>query len=135
MKRFAQENKLRNIWCLPYQPLNELSASLSAADLHVVVMGDAFVGITHPCKIYNALRVSAPVLCIGPKLCHLSEILAGIGGNSEWAPHGEAGLVVEKIHRIQRQSNGHRNGFDAGPDPYSRRTLLPRLVAELESAR
>jgi hypothetical protein len=36
--------------CLPYQPIEKLSASLSAADLHVVVMGDQYVGIVTPAK-------------------------------------------------------------------------------------
>ena len=40
VKAFAQQRRVKNILCLPYQPLDELSASLSAADLHVVVLGD-----------------------------------------------------------------------------------------------
>ena len=56
VKAYARETKLRNILCLPYQPLSELPSSLSSADLHVVVMGDAFTGIVHPCKIYNILN-------------------------------------------------------------------------------
>ena len=39
-----------NVLCLPYQALDQLSGVLSAADLHVVVMGNRFVGIVHPCK-------------------------------------------------------------------------------------
>ncbi len=42
VKAFASKHKLKNILCLPYQPLNKLANSLSAADLHAVVMGDAF---------------------------------------------------------------------------------------------
>ena len=37
---FASRHELNNIKVLPYQPLTMLSASLSAADMHVVVMGD-----------------------------------------------------------------------------------------------
>src|SRR6185369_16013481 len=33
----VRKSGLKNVRCLPYQPLNELSGSLSAADLHVVV--------------------------------------------------------------------------------------------------
>src|SRR5204863_8804221 len=69
----------KNILCLPYQPLAELAGSLSAADLHVVVLGNPFVGLIHPCKIYNALAVGAPILYIGPESSHLSEILAALG--------------------------------------------------------
>jgi len=71
----SQERGLRNILCLPYQPIQELSASLSAADLHVIVMGDKFVGIVHPCKIYNVLAVQRRFLYIGPSESHISDII------------------------------------------------------------
>ena len=64
VKAFASKHRLTNLVCLPYQPLDKLSASLSAADLHVIIMGDPFVGIVHPCKIYNILGVGSPVLYI-----------------------------------------------------------------------
>ena len=69
---FAAAHNLANIRCLPYQPLADLSASLSSADLHVVVMGDPLVGIVHTCKIYNIMCIGAPVLYIGPvqEPCH-----------------------------------------------------------------
>src|SRR5262249_40016417 len=57
VERFAASRGLKNILSLPYQPLAAISASLSAADLQVVVMGDPFVGIVHPCKLYNILRL------------------------------------------------------------------------------
>ena len=62
VSRYANANRLNNLLCLPYQPREELAGVLSAADLHVVLMGDAFVGIVHPCKIYNVLAVDAPFL-------------------------------------------------------------------------
>src|SRR5512146_595816 len=48
VQAFAREKCLSNIRCLPYQPLSKLSASLSSADMHVVVMGTPFRGIVHP---------------------------------------------------------------------------------------
>jgi glycosyltransferase involved in cell wall biosynthesis len=74
VQRFAAENHLDNILCLPYQPLDQLSASLSAADLHVVVMGNPFVGLIHPCKIYNILRLGTPVLYLGPAESHITDL-------------------------------------------------------------
>jgi len=41
----------KNIVDLPYQPISELKHSLSAADLHVVTLGESSVGIVHPCKV------------------------------------------------------------------------------------
>src|SRR5207249_1091210 len=85
-----------NLLCLPYQPLSELSGSLSAADLHVVVMGNPFVGLVHPCKIYNILTVAAPLLYIGPRPSHLSEILDALDGEYACAAsaHGDVDQVV-----------------------------------------
>ena len=108
-----QRFSFSNLLCLPYQPLDQLAGSLSAADLHVVVMGDAFVGLVHPCKIYNILSVAAPVLYIGPRPSHLSEMLDGL--NQEYpcasVAHGEVERVVQEIQRLRRQP-----GLVARPD-------------------
>ncbi len=66
----------RNIVSLPYQPVETLGDSLSAADLHVVSVGDDMVGIVHPCKIYGAMAVGRPILLLGPEACHACDILA-----------------------------------------------------------
>ena len=60
---------------LPYQPLNMIRYSLSAADLHIVSLGDNMSGIVHPCKIYGALSIGRPVLALGPKESYLRDIL------------------------------------------------------------
>ena len=65
-----------NVTSLPYQPIEVLGESLSAADLHVVSVGDDMVGIVHPCKIYGALAVGRPILLFGPDPCHAGDILA-----------------------------------------------------------
>ncbi len=66
---------LDNVELLPYQPLETLRFSLSAADVHLVTMGAAMVGVVHPCKVYGALRVARPVLFVGPAASHVGEIL------------------------------------------------------------
>ena len=108
-------SQLSTIRCLPYQPLDQLSASLSAADLHVVVMGDSMVGLVHPCKIYNILGVGAPVLYIGPAPSHVTEILARVEGQQLWgaARHGEVEKVVAHIQRIH-QAGLTRAGSEFG---------------------
>ncbi len=94
---FAAAHNLLNIRCLPYQPLADLSASLSAADLHVVVMGNPLVGIVHTCKIYNIMCIGSPVLYIGPSKSHVMDIAAGNGIPLGSANHGEVDLVVRRI--------------------------------------
>jgi len=122
--------------CLHYQPLDQLAGSLSAADLHVAVMGNGFVGLVHPCKIYNILSVGAPVLYIGPRPSHLSELLDNLVGEYPCAAaeHGEVDRVVEAIQRLHRQPvPGLCQAPDRARALFSRETLLPKLIAELES--
>ncbi|HEX8521859.1 MAG TPA: glycosyltransferase family 4 protein [Tepidisphaeraceae bacterium] len=70
-----QQHGLTNVASLPYQPLADLRYSLSAADVHVVSLGEDMVGIVHPCKIYGAMSVGRPILFLGPKPSHVSDIL------------------------------------------------------------
>jgi hypothetical protein len=100
VQEFARTRSLGNIVCLPYRPLDELSASLSAADLHVVVMGEPFVGIVHPCKVYNILRVQAPLLYLGPEPSHVTDLLRN--APPSWPPnyfcrHQDVTAVVNAI--------------------------------------
>ena len=127
VREFASHHGLNNVKCLPYQPLNELSSSLSAADLHVVVMGDEFVGIVHPCKVYNIMSVGAPVLYIGPEPSHVTDIAASQDGRFSLTRHGDVegvtAAVVEAMQLKERQCVG---------DAFSKETLLPQFVSLIE---
>ena len=138
VKSFVQENRLLNVLCLPYQPLEQLAGVLSAADLQLVVMGDPFVGLVHPCKTYNLLRVHAPIFYMGPKPSHISEILDQINGQlpTGWAPHGNPKEAVKSILELQHKvSQTSRNGSYLLDGHFSKETLLPRMVTLIESIR
>jgi hypothetical protein len=75
-KREVEQCGLPNVRSLPYQPLETLRYSLSAADVHLVTMGDEVVGIVHPSKIYGAMAVARPVLFLGPADSHVGDLLA-----------------------------------------------------------
>ena len=149
VKQFASEHSLSNIICLPYQPMDQLAGTLSVADLHLVVMGNPFVGIVHPCKIYNILRVGSPLLYIGPQPSHVSEILQALNGQLPCgsAGHGEVDRVVEYIVALKKRvvrSNAEQSerthvrcymNEERGvllAKGFAKETLLPRLVAVLE---
>lgn len=69
------EHQPPNIRSLPYQPLDQIKYSLSAADLHLVSMGEKMVGIVHPCKFYGAMSLAKPILLLGPEACHVGDVL------------------------------------------------------------
>jgi len=64
-----------NVISLPYQPRAEILHSLSAADVHVVTVGDAVPGIVHPSKVYGAMAVGRPILLVGPPENHVVDIM------------------------------------------------------------
>lgn len=136
VQKFAQAHQLQNILCLPYQPLNSLAASLSAADLQVVIMGNPFVGIVHPCKIYNILAVGSPVLYIGPQPSHVSDLKQSFPnrGNIRCALHGDISKVQNLIESMQARPDAlpdARNTALAGQ--FEKKALTPGFIRALES--
>ncbi|MEQ1828878.1 MAG: glycosyltransferase family 4 protein [Pirellula sp.] len=62
-----QANGAVNVRFFDYQPRDQLSNSLSAADLHVVSMDKSITGCLAPSKLYGILASGTPVLAIVPK--------------------------------------------------------------------
>jgi colanic acid biosynthesis glycosyl transferase WcaI len=124
-----------NAVCLPYQPLEQLAASLSAADLHMVVMGNPFVGLVHPCKIYNILAVGAPVFYIGPQPSHITEILARLGKGYAWASirHGAADELAKQIVGLAGRTRIETRIIPVDiTAAFSKSALLPPMIAAVE---
>ena len=135
VKAFAQSNKLRNILCLPYQPLNELASSLSAADLHAVVMGDAFKGIVHPCKIYNILEIGSPVLYVGPPEGHIVDVISKLEDQDMVcsARHGDVQPLTNYILAGASSLAGRRSqSATRAAATFSKEFLLPQMMEVIE---
>ena len=136
VREFAAARGLGNVKCLPYQPLGKLSASLSAADMHAVVMGEPFRGIVHPCKVYNILAIGVPILYVGPAESHVTDVVAEIKDDTyaRAASHGDAERVA--AHILAASVEPARNSAEARgiASRFSRGRLLPRMTAEILSA-
>ncbi len=95
---WIREHGVNNAFSLPYQPLAELEWSLSAADVHLVSVGEGLSGIIHPCKIYGAMAVSRPILLLGPIPNYASELVES--NRIGWLiPHGE----VDRMRSVLRE--------------------------------
>jgi glycosyltransferase involved in cell wall biosynthesis len=118
-----------NMLFLPYQPLDRLSAMLSAADLHVMVMGDRFVGLVHPCKFYNLLEIGVPLLYIGPPQSHVTDLLLNSPREScrlFTAKHGEVQKIAQQIRNAQAAAAG-----SARPTPFRQHFSQSNIVSQL----
>jgi hypothetical protein len=103
-KRSVEEhiarNQLRNAIALPYQPIEDLRHSLTAADVHVVSLGNEMVGIVHPCKIYGAMAAGRPILYLGPRPSHVADLLDAHGFG--WlVSHGDVAGCERAIQAIR----------------------------------
>lgn len=139
VRAFAERHGIGSIVCLPYQPLSGLGASLSAADLHVVVMGDALVGTVHPCKIYDVMAVGIPVLYIGPEPSHVADIAAAnprvpITVVAHGDVHGAAQRIVSGSRGELRESGWSHEGMREAARAYSSDRLLPLCADVIEFA-
>jgi len=105
IEAYVLENKLSNVKTIPYVPLSKTQYSLSAADLHVVIMGDAMVGCVHPCKVYGVMSVGRPFLMFGPKNCHVGEIIDryAVGWAIEHGNGDEAAQLLREISSLPSQ--------------------------------
>jgi hypothetical protein len=136
VKRRAEAERLPNVVCLPYQPVQKLSAALSAADAHVVVMGNPFVGTIHPCKIYNALAVGAAIVYLGPDSSHVTDLLneSGTASPHVGVRHGQVDELVRHLgvlFRTRPRLTGIEQAQIAAK--CSRATLLPQMVSAIET--
>jgi colanic acid biosynthesis glycosyl transferase WcaI len=138
VKTFARDYDLPNIICVPYQPLDQLAGSLSAADLQVVLLGDSFVGIVHPSKIYNMLAVGAPFLYIGPEESHITDMrqYPSIARMGRFVRHGDVDQVAALITKLAEEvatPSYIRPGRPADLDRFSQGSLMPCMIALIEA--
>jgi colanic acid biosynthesis glycosyl transferase WcaI len=98
-----------------------------------VVMGNAMLGLVHPCKIYNMLAVGAPVIYIGPEPSHVTEILERPGVEHPWCSvrHGEGELLAERIRQLRSRAAERKcpAGLTA---EFAKAVLLPRMITGIE---
>ncbi len=126
VQAFSERHGLKNLLTLPYQPLDRLSESFSSADLQVVVMGDPFVGIVHPCKIYNVMTLGTPVLYIGPAESHIGDL-----DGADWLHSARHGDLAGIVQHILSAANGAPRRYAAErvvAAQFAAQRQLPRLL-------
>ena len=138
-KQEVDETAGGNIMSLPYQPRSELRNSLSAADVHIVTVGDAVPGIVHPSKVYGAMAVGRPILLVGPPENHVADIMAehDIGWHVQHGDVDGAVRILREIASMPREeleAKGKR-GYDAIVARGGRAAAVSRVTDVLEQGK
>ena len=134
---FKRKNKLENIIQLPFQPRKNVHNSLGSSDLQVVIMGDNQVGFTHPNKIYGAMFVGKPILYIGPKQSHVTEIISELKGNILADHRGENTIIdglleFANLNDAQKEEIG-LNNLKHAKDNFSPTILKNKMLTAINN--
>lgn len=93
----ADSLDLKNVTFLDYQPKSELAISLSAADLHFVVLDPTIAGCLMPSKIYGILAAGTPMLASTIDQCELARLVRE-GDVGYVVAFGDPEAIAERIH-------------------------------------
>lgn len=133
---FIRDRQITAAMSLPYQPIDELRYSLPAADVHLVSLGQEMAGIVHPCKIYGAMSAGRPVLYLGPRPSHITDLLdrRSFGWSVEHGDVRGAVKVLETIRSTPRQrlEEMGRTGNDLLRESLTQQQLCGRVCDRLE---
>jgi colanic acid biosynthesis glycosyl transferase WcaI len=110
VETYIREHDLKNAMSLPYQPISELKYSLTAADIHIVSLGEGMIGIIHPCKIYGAMTAGKPILFLGPRPSHISDLLDQHPIGIQVA-HGDVPAAVAAINQFRAMPDEQRKSM------------------------
>jgi colanic acid biosynthesis glycosyl transferase WcaI len=127
VEQYIAEHGLKNTISLPYQPISELKYSLTAADIHVVSLGQDMVGIIHPCKIYGAMTAGKPILFLGPSPSHISDLLEQHSIGLRVA-HGDLPAALKAIEQFRAMSPDDRKIMGETAYAILDQTLNQRLL-------
>jgi glycosyltransferase involved in cell wall biosynthesis len=89
----AEATGLKNIRFLPSQPLELLSQSLSAGDLHLVTMRSEMAGLVVPSKFYGVMASGRPCLFVGPDASEVACVIRESGVGKVIPPEDGAALA------------------------------------------
>ena len=136
---FRLKYKLSNIVQHEFQPRSTFHIAIAASDIQVVVLGNGQVGFTHPNKVYGAMFLGKPILYIGPKSSHITDILSKIHGNV-MIMHNEIDLLILKLLNFAESYEdtdfitGQKNQEYAKVN-FSPNILMDQMVSALESSK
>lgn len=129
VSNFKDQHSLENILLLPYQPREKIHISLGAADLQVVIQGKECVGFTHPNKIYGAMFIGKPILYIGPKPSHVTDLLEKCTGNI-MVSHGEEKKLIKELQNFALLSESKKQEISQNNRNFAKANFTKEFLLE-----
>lgn len=132
---YVSKHQLSNCITAPYQPRENLGASLSSADVHLATLLEGVEGIMVPCKLFGIMAAAKPAIFIGNPSSELSRVLdeyqAGFTVRQGDAD-GLAALIRELASDTERTRDTGNRARAALSTAYSRESACERWRIALE---
>lgn len=93
IQQYAQDQQLKNVKFLPYQPKEFLKYSLNAADVHLVVNQKGIKGVSVPSKIYGVMAAGKPVLGVLEQDSEVQRLIFESGAGVVIEPQNYQGVI------------------------------------------
>jgi len=134
---FRLRHQLSNIVQHEFQPRSSFHISIAASDMQVVVLGDGQVGFTHPNKVYGAMFLGKPILYIGPRSSHVTDILAELQ-NNVMVRHDDVDELISQLLNFAELSEDEKSivaqkNREYATVKFSPDILLDKMVIALEN--
>ncbi|MCB0337600.1 MAG: hypothetical protein KDD62_14895, partial [Bdellovibrionales bacterium] len=126
---FIERHTLTNCVSMDYVPREQLSEVLSAADLHVVTMGEEYVGVVHPSKVYPLLHLKKPFVYVGSQDSALGNLL--LHADLDWqVDHGDVEGFMTVLERVKAGMDSQTERILQGlSQTYRKQNSLEKLLS------
>jgi glycosyltransferase involved in cell wall biosynthesis len=134
VRQAKEAGRLENVRILDYFPRDQLHASLSLADVHLISMRREMTGIVVPCKLYGAMASARPALFVGPDHCETADTIRQADCGLV-VRLGDGDGLVEALDRLAADPEAARAMGDRGRsaflDEFERRVCCDRWARTL----
>jgi glycosyltransferase involved in cell wall biosynthesis len=136
LKENVKSRSLSNVKFIGYQPLENLSSSLSAGDISIVSERSAVAGLLLPSKTYAMLAAGRPVVFIGSERSDAASIVRTSGAGDTIAPNDVSALIslILRLRDDPREAAAMgKRARSLAEQVYSRRLSTKRWAAVMNS--
>ncbi len=119
LQSLIEKSKLTNCKILPWQNIDMLPHTLSAADVGIVSIGKEASMLSVPSKTYDLLSAGTPLLCIADASSELAALVNKYHAGEIFDPH-QTDQMTDFIYRVKSDRNYrsllHHNALNASKD-------------------
>lgn len=132
LQALAAARGLDDVQFLPYQPMDRLAETLSAADLAVVCLEPGHTGISVPSKAYGILASGRPILGILDPDSEIGQMIKETGCGVLVEP--DPGEIAEAIRDLMADEEARGAMGEAGRHAFLERYTLAHAAASYDAA-